>query len=144
LETFTETQLDTLAENGVWIVTQDKKGGSAYTRHQLTGDTTNLNYSEDSITANVDVISYGLQAALRPYVGIYNITPGVLLKVRAAVDRELNYRLTNTYTEQAGNQLLSYDILSITQNAQFQDRIDVVIQLQVPYPMNFIVITLGV
>jgi hypothetical protein len=144
MSTYTEDQLDTLAAAGVWIVTQDKKGGSAYTRHQLTGDATNLNYREDSVTANVDSISYGLQSALAPYVGIYNISPASLLKIRTAVDNELSYRLTNTYTARAGNQLLGYKIVSITQNATFQDKVDVVVQLTVPYPMNYITVTLSI
>ena len=142
---YSETQLNTLAEAGVWIVTQDQKGGSAYTRHQLTADSSgNLNYREDSVTANVDTISYGLKNALAPYVGVYNISPTAIQSVQAAVDAELRYRLTNTYTNRAGNQLLSYKIVSIAQDSSFLDKLNIVIQIQVPYPMNYITVALSI
>lgn len=144
VNTYTETQLDTMAEAGVWIVTQEAKGLTAYTRHQLTGDGSSLNFREESVTSNVDSITRALRAALAPFVGIYNIGPASLLKVRTAVDKELSYRLTNTYTERAGNQLLGYKIISVAQNATFLDRIDVVVQLQVPYPMNYITVSLSI
>lgn len=141
----TETQLNELAEAGTWIVTQAVKGGTAYTRHQLTGDpSSNINYREDSVTANVDSISYGLQSTLAPFIGIYNINASNIAKVRAAVDRELTYRLTNTYTSRAGNQLIGYNIVSIAQAGDQSDKLNVVVQLTVPYPMNFIEITLSV
>jgi hypothetical protein len=143
--TLTSTQLDTLAAAGTWIVTQNAKGGVAYTRQQLTADNSgNLNFAEDSVVANVDSISYGLQAALAPFVGVYNITPASVLKIKAAVDAELNYRLTSTYTERAGNQLNGYTIVKVVQNATILDQVDVVVQLQVPYPANFITITLSI
>lgn len=143
--TLTSTQLDQLAGAGVWIVTQNAKGGVAYTRQQLTSDNSgNLNYSEDSVTANVDSITFGLHDAVAPFVGVYNITPAAVLKIKAAIDAELTFRLTGTYTERAGNQLVGYDIVSIKQNAAILDQVDVVIELQVPYPANFITITLSI
>ena len=142
--TYSESDLNNLAQAGVWIITQAPSGGACYTRHQLTSDGSSLNYREDSVVANVDSISFGLQDVLAPFVGVYNISAGVLLQIRAVIDGELNYRLTNTYTARAGNQLLGYKILSLNQNATYQDKLDVVIQLQVPYPMNYINVTLSI
>lgn len=143
--TYSEENLNDLAEAGVWIVTKLLSGGQCYTRHQLTGDATNvLNYREDSVVANVDSISYALQSALAPFVGIYNISPGVLLQVKSVIDAELSFRLTGTYTKRAGNQLLGYKIVSIAPNATYADQLDIVIELQVPYPMNRITVTLSV
>lgn len=148
VNTYSETALDNLAEAGCWILTQDVLGGAVYTRHQITAegaaDSANLNYMEDSITANVDSISYGLQAALSPFKGTYNISPATVLKVRAAVDNELSYRAGNTWTERAGNQLISYTIISLAQDATFKDRINIKIGLNVPYPMNYIEVTLSI
>ncbi len=139
---FTEDDLDTIAQEGVWIVTQTTVNAPAYTRHQLTTDSTSLNFSEDSITANVDSISYGLQKALAPYVGVYNINAGSLLKVRAAIDNELSYRMTATYTERAGTQLNGYEIKKVAQDTTFKDKVLVEIGIDVPEPMNYITITL--
>jgi hypothetical protein len=115
-----------------------------YTRQQLTGDNTNLNFSEDSITANVDSISYALQAALTPFIGIYNITPATVLGVKAAINSVLQFYMLETFTERAGNQLIGYTINSIQQDPTYLDQIDIVVTLQVPYPMNFITLSLSV
>ena len=141
---FSEDDLNNIAGAGVWIVTQSAVGAPAYTRQQLTSAIGNLNYAEDSVTTNIDSISYGLQDALAPYIGIYNINPGTILKISAAIDRELTNRMQNTYTARAGNQLVGYEIVSVAQNAVFKDKIDVVINLTVPYPMNYITVTLSI
>jgi len=140
----TEDQLNTLAEAGVWIVTQSALGATPYTRHQLTTDETGLNFAEDSITTNVDSISYALQTKIAPFIGLYNVNPGTVLQVRAAVDAELAYRATNTWTARTGNQLNGYVIDKVEQNASFKDRIDVQVTLQVPAPVNTIKLNLTV
>ena len=141
VRTYTDVQLNRLAEEGYWICTQNVVGATPYVRHQLTTDATSLNTSEDSITTNVDSISYGMQTALEPYIGKYNVHKGSLIAVRSAIHGELAYRLTNTYTERAGNQLNSFEILKLEQNATFKDRIDVEVSLGVPYPLNFVNLT---
>ncbi|NDD40372.1 MAG: hypothetical protein EB082_18515, partial [Verrucomicrobia bacterium] len=91
VNTFNEDQLNTIAEKGVWIITQTALGSAAYTRHQLTTDQSGLNFSEDSVTANVDSISYALQKKIAPFIGVYNVSPGNLLALRAAIDGELAF-----------------------------------------------------
>ena len=139
-----EEQLNTLAEAGVWIVTQSALGATPYTRHQLTTDESGLNFSEDSVTTNVDHISYALQAKIAPFIGLYNVNPGTILQIRSAIDAELSYRMTSTFTARAGNQLNGFTITKVEQNATFKDRIDVEIVLQVPAPINVIKINLTV
>ncbi|NBQ69925.1 MAG: hypothetical protein EBU46_14315 [Nitrosomonadaceae bacterium] len=139
-----EDQLNVLAEAGVWIVTQSALGATPYTRHQLTTDESGLSFSEDSITTNVDHISYALQAKIAPFIGLYNVNPGTVLQIRSAIDAELSYRMTNTFTERAGNQLNGFTITKVEQNATFKDRIDVEVILQVPAPINVIKINLTV
>lgn len=137
-QVYSVSALNQLAGAGVWIISQATTGGTCFTRHQLTGNSTNLAYREDSIMANVDSISYGLQNALAPFIGVYNITPAIILQIQSIIDSQLTYYLTNTYTTRAGNQLLGYKIVSIVQDPTYADMLDIVIQLQVPYPMNFI------
>jgi len=145
VNTYSNDILDNLASNGVWIVTQEQLGGTTYTRHQITAaGTSNLNYMEDSVTTNVDSISYGLQAALDPFKGTYNISPSSLLKVKAAIDNEIYYRATNTWTERAGNQVISGGLTSLVQDPTFKDKVDAVVDLVVPYPMNNISLTLSI
>jgi len=142
--TFSETQLNRLAEQGYFIVTQATLGSTPYIRHQLTTDSSNLNLSEDSITTNVDSISYGLFRALEPYIGVYNINTDALLSIRESVNNELRYRAQYTRTVRAGNQLISYEIVAVAQNPTFKDHVDVTVKIEVPYPVNFITLTLFV
>jgi hypothetical protein len=139
---FTQDQLNIMAEQGIWLVMQELAGATPFVRHQLTTDESGLNTSEDSITTNVDNISYGLKHVLAPYIGTYNINPENLLVVRSAIVSELTFRATGTRTVRAGNQLVSFtpkdDILLLQQNPNFKDRIDVEVRLNVPYPLNYI------
>lgn len=135
---FNETQLNRMAEQGVFIVTQAAVGATPYVRHQLTTASTSLNTSEDSITTNVDSISLGMQIALSPYIGIYNIHPDALALIRQAVEEELNFRATGTYTVRAGNQIINYTIVKFYQHPTFRDRVVVEVQIEVPYPLNYI------
>jgi hypothetical protein len=139
---FTQDDLNTMAEQGIWLLTQEVVGATPYVRHQLTTDERSLNTSEDSITTNVDNISYALRKTLAPFIGRFNVNTENIALVRAAIVGELTYRATSTFTARAGNQLLSFtpqdDILRIERNSTYKDRMDVEVRLNVPYPLNYI------
>ena len=139
---FSQADLDTMAEQGVWLLTQEIIGATPYVRHQLTSDTSSLNTSEDSITTNVDNISYALKKTLAPFIGRYNVNAENVAVIRAAIVAELTFRASNTATARSGNQLTSFtpkdDILVIAQNATYRDRIDAEVRLNIPYPLNYI------
>jgi hypothetical protein len=143
---FSQDDLNTMAEQGIWIITQEVIGATPYVRHQLTTDERSLNTSEDSITTNVDNISYALKATLTPFIGRYNINPENLLALRSAISGQLRFRATSTWTARAGNQLVSFDekrdIVRLEQNSTYKDRVDVEVLLNVPYPMNYIALKL--
>jgi hypothetical protein len=139
---FTADELNTMAEQGIWIISQEVIGATAYVRHQLTTDESGLNTSEDSITTNVDNISYRLKHALSPFIGKYNVNDYNLLVIREIVADQLIELSKNTFTVRAGNQLTSFtpadDILKLEQNSVYKDRIDIEVRLNVPYPLNYI------
>ena len=139
---FDQDQLNVIAGAGTWIVTQTAIGATPYTRHQLTTDTSSLKTQEDSITTNVDSISYGLQKAVAPFIGVYNVNPGSIILVKDAIDAECTYFMTETYTVQAGNQLNSYTINSLAPSATFADRIEASVALGAPNPINNETLTL--
>ena len=139
---FSQDELNVMAEQGIWIITQEVIGSTPYVRHQLTTDERSLNTSEDSITTNVDSISYALKKVLSPFIGRFNINPDNVAVIRAAVVAELTFRSSNTYTARAGNQLVSFtpatDIIKLEANPTFKDMIDIEVRLNVPYPINYI------
>jgi hypothetical protein len=145
--TFTSDQLDRLASAGTWIVKQDIVGGVAYVRHQLTtagyddvGD--DPKFSEDSLTTNVDSISYSLQRALEPFIGRYNVNPATVALVTATITRQMHQHMTNSDSPSAGPQLLGFNLVRVGQSELFRDRIEAVVELTLPFPLNKVTVTL--
>lgn len=145
--TYNDIQLDQLASAGVWIVRQDVVGGVSYVRHQLTsagyddvGD--DPKFSEDSLTTNVDSISYSLQRSLEPFIGRYNVNPATVALVTATVTRQMHMHMTESSSASAGPQLLGFNIVRIGQSELFRDRIEAVVELELPFPLNRVQITL--
>ena len=81
---FSNDQLDTIAGGGNMIFTQLVPDTALVIRHQLTTDLTTIYYQEFSVTKNVDLLARFFRALYLPFLGIYNITDGLLdlLKTR--------------------------------------------------------------
>lgn len=142
LLTFTSDQLDTLAAAGTYIVTQDAVGATPYVRQQLTTDMSSLNKAEESYCTNTDSISFGLMSVLAPFEGRYNVYKKAIELIRQAINTELRFRMTQTATDRAGNQLNSYSIDVLEQSPTFKDRLVAQISLDEPAPLNESDITL--
>lgn len=142
IDFFTSSQLDDLASGGVWIGTEDSDG-TPLTRHGLTTDTTDLNRKEEMIRRNVDSMSYLFLRRLRPFIGRANATPTMVQRLRYEVLQIIRYLKGNAYTEELGPQLIDgtialdadgNEILRIHPLAA--DRIEIVLNLTVPAPLN--------
>jgi hypothetical protein len=132
---FNETQLNRMAEAGVWIVTEDKDG-TPHTRHALTTDNLDLNRREEMIRRNVDSMSYLFLRRLRPYIGRTNVQPGMLRVLRQEIQSTILFLSTNGVTEELGSQLISGTIRTLQIHPLLKDRIEVVLDLVVPAPLN--------
>lgn len=139
---FSSSQLDDLASGGVWIGTEDRDG-TPHTRHALTTSTVDLNRKEEMIRRNVDSISYLFLRRLRPFIGRTNATPSMLRRLRYEVLRIIKFLKGNSYTEELGPQLIEgtialdnegHEILRIHPLAA--DRVEIVLNLTVPAPLN--------
>ena len=145
-QTYNNTELDTIAAGGTFIVTQDLPGDTVYVRHQITTayPDGNLNTAELSITKNVDSISYAFADLFKPYYGKYNITNELL-----QIFENLAGQLINQFgsdTSVYGPQLITDEtkINYVKQNELMKDHVDISITLGVPYPCNNIDIVLTV
>jgi hypothetical protein len=132
---FNETQLNRLAEAGVWIVTEDRDG-TPYTRHALTTDNLDLNRREEMIRRNVDSISYLFLRRLRPYIGRTNVTPDMVGMLEDAVTEIIDFLKTNGTTTELGAQLIEGTIKVLRIHPLLRDRIEIVLDLTVPAPLN--------
>jgi hypothetical protein len=130
-----ETQLNRMAEAGVWIVTEDRDG-TPHTRHALTTDNLDLNRREEMIRRNVDSMSYLFYRRLRPYIGRTNAQPGMISVLEYEVKRVINFLSTNGNTQELGSQLISGEIRTLQIHPLLKDRIEIVLDLVVPAPLN--------
>lgn len=132
-----QAQLDDLAEQGVWIVTQDISG-RVYTRHALTTDMTDTNTSEESVRANVDAMSYVFLNSLKPFVGRINITPDNIGFIRTQLNAVIAFLRSSGAGLAVGPQLIDGTVADVRQHEVFKDRLVAVVNLTIPYPMNVI------
>lgn len=132
---FNETQLNRMAEAGVWIVTEDRDG-TPHTRHALTTDNLDLNRREEMIRRNVDSMSYLFYRRLRPYIGRTNAQPGMVKVLEFEVTRVIDFLKTNGSTAELGSQLINGSIRKLQIHPLLKDRIEIVLDLVVPAPLN--------
>ena len=135
-EYFTEPQLNTMAASGYWIVTRDPNDGTVYSRHQLSTNNLDLNRREQSVTTNVDSISYTLLKRLAIYVGRGNVTPVMISIIEGEILSVLDFFSNFVVQDILGPQIISYTIQTLEQHPTLKDRILAIIPIEVPYPLN--------
>lgn len=141
---YTQEQLDEVAANGIFIITQDASDGPVYIRHQLTTDTNegNLHY-EDSIGVSFDNVSFGIKDVIDAYIGRYNGTAGTLAKIKEDVESVL-YEGTKVALVNAeiGPALVEYRDLEVKLHPVLKDQFIVNATLVFPLPLNRGTVTL--
>jgi hypothetical protein len=132
---FNETQLNRLAEAGTWIVTEDRDG-TPYTRHALTTDNLDLNRREEMIRRNVDSISYLFLRRLRPYIGRTNASQSMVELLGSEVNNIIRFLRSNGFTQELGSQLIDGTVRILRIHPLLKDRIEIVLDIVVPAPLN--------
>jgi hypothetical protein len=134
-DVFTQSQLNVIAAGGVYILVQDVQGAPVICRHQLSTDSTSIETRELSITKAVDFTAKFLRGGLRNFIGRSNITQPFLDNLSTVVQGQLNF-LTDTGV------LIGAEINNIIQDADNPDTVLIDVTLDVPFPCNYIRLTL--
>jgi hypothetical protein len=124
-----------MAAGGVYILIQDAQNAPVICRHQLSTDTTSIETRELSITKVVDFTAKFMRAGLRNFIGRSNITQGFLDNLSTIVQGQLNFLVE-------GGTLIGADINNLIQDADAPDTILIDVTLDVPFPANYIRLTL--
>jgi len=134
---FSGSQLDSLQDGGVWIVTEDRDG-TPHSYHALTTDTLDVNRREEMIRRNVDSMSYTFLRRLRPFIGRTNVTPSMIRKLAFEVNIIIDFFKNNGFTEELGSQLIDGAIRDGFPRVHplLADRIEIVVDLVIPAPLN--------
>lgn len=134
-DTFSNRQLNVMAAGGVYILVQDVAGAPIISRMQLSTDMTSIEKRELSITKIVDFTAKFLRAGLRNFIGTFNITQPFLDTVSTVIHGMLKFLEENGV-------LISGDLNNIIQSTDQPDTVLVDCTLDVPFPCNYIRLTL--
>jgi hypothetical protein len=134
-DTYSPRQLNVMAAGGTYILVQDAIGAPIISRMQLSTDTTTIEKRELSITKIVDFTAKFLRAGLRNFIGTFNITQPFLDTVSTVIHGMLKFLEENGV-------LISGDLNNIIQSTDQPDTVLVDVLLDVPFPCNYIRLTL--
>jgi hypothetical protein len=133
---FSRTQLDAMAEAGVWIITQAPTG-EIYTRHAVTtAGYIDINAREEMVVRNVDSISYYFMEQFAPYIGVTNVTPSMISQIEVDTIAAIEYLRSANWTTVLGGQLIDATITDLRVSPVFRDRIVLGLSLDIPYALN--------
>jgi len=138
LDTFklNNTQKNSMASSGVTVLQQPGGEGTAIViRHSLTTDMSSVQSREPSVIQIGDYTSKYYREALDPYIGRYNINADLLQRVENAVNAA-------SETLSDDRVINSAEILNFYQDEDNPDSIILQIRIYVPYPCNYIDISL--
>jgi hypothetical protein len=134
---FNNEQLDVIADGGTFIFVQANPTSAPYIRHQLTTDTTVIEYRELSFVKNFDYVSYVCRDAIDDFIGRYNITPTTLNSLKTALNATLESLKLEAF-DRIGSRLLDYSVISVQQLSDIRDRVEMYAEISMPYPLNTI------
>ena len=136
-DTFTERQLNVMAAGGNYIIVQDAPATPLLARMALTTDMTSLETRTDSITKVVDFVAKFLRRGLKNFIGRFNITQGFLDSLGHVIQGLLGF-LAESGT------LIGSNLNNIVQDTSAPDTVLVDVTLDVPFPCNYIQLTLNI
>jgi hypothetical protein len=132
---FSTPQLDTMAAGGCYTIVQDAAGVPLTSRMALTTDVTSIETRTDSITKVVDFCSKFIRRSLRNFIGRFNITQGLLDSLGSVLQGVGGFLVENGV-------LIAYHPNNILQDEDAPDTVLVDSTLEVPYPCNYVRVTL--
>ncbi len=131
----TGANLNSMAENGIWIVYEDN-AGTTLSRHQLTTDMQDVRHRENSVTTNADSIVRDLRDSVSDLYGRGNVSEGMLSLVKTRLLGASGGISARRYAPQLGPQIQSIDIERLEIDPVNIDRIIVEAGLNLPEPLN--------
>jgi len=140
---FSRAQMRDMASAGIMFAVQKVPQGIPFISHALTTDVTALFYQEQMKTRNLDFLSYTFLRLLDPFVGKWNITPGLFTAARTLIMGKAA-QLKAQSVDQIGAPLLDLKIVTLAQSTLNADRVTCHLRVAIVDPANYIDIILEV
>jgi len=132
---FGERQLNVMAAGGNYIIVQDAPATPLISRMALTTEATSIETRTDSVVKVVDFTAKFLRQGLKNFIGRFNITQGFLDSLGHVIQGLLGF-LTESGV------LIGANLNNLIQDTDAPDTVLVDITLDVPFPCNYIRLTL--
>jgi hypothetical protein len=138
---FLRSDLNLIGEGGNMILIKPTEADPVTVRRQNTTDKTTALKAELSITRVVDFVSFAYIGALDPFIGQFNIVPSFFSSAQTVLD-SVRYNLTSNELPGIGPVLLAADIISFAAVEEELGCVELVIDIDVPFPVNRIKLNL--
>lgn len=133
---FNKSQLDTIAGGGTFILINDGDGLPIYARHQLTTDVRTKESQELSIISIIDHAAKLIRGLLKQFIGTSTINSATMDGIATVVDS-----IRKFLVEELGS-LVDLKVNSLFQDPANPDTVILNITVRVPYPLNYIKVTI--
>lgn len=134
---FSNAQMNVIAGGGNFIVAQGAAGTPLFSRMALTTDVTSIETRTDSINTVVDYAEKFFRTGVKIYIGRYNITSGFLDSLSHVIQGLADFLIGTGVLE-------GFTLDRLIQDVDRPDGLIIDCLLKVPYPCNYIRLTLTV
>lgn len=134
---FSVSQLDVMAGGGTYIIIQEAEGAPLMSRHQLSTNILTIEQRELSITKVVDFAAKFFRIGLRNFIGTFNITQPFLDTLSTVIQGMIQFFVENGI-------IVAGELNNVIQSTEQPDTVLVDVTLSVPYPCNYIRLTLAI
>lgn len=132
---FSQSQLTELSNAGWFVFEQETENSLPFVVHQLTTDVSTTENGELSIVRDFDFVALFYKAILEPFIGRYNVIPSTLDLIREALNSG-TMQLRGQVLPRIGAPIVDAVITSVTVLAGSADRVEVFMDVQLPFPLN--------
>ena len=133
--TMSRTEMNALAEKGVTVLTQSEPGADIVVRHGMTTDYSTVQNREMSIVAISDFCAKSFRASCDMYIGKYSITNEVLSMIKGTLEGTVSDLVKKGI-------IISGTVPLPVQDTDNPDTVAASVKVYVPYPCNYITITM--
>lgn len=141
---FKESDLNTMAGGGTLILAQQGTGQALFVRHQLTTDTSTIQFQELSVTKNVDFASKFIRSNYKSFIGVYNVIDSTIDEIKSRAKALLVFLTETTRQPRIGGVIRSGALTKAIESPTQPDTILVTFSCNFPIPLNNIDIDLEI
>jgi len=141
---FKESELNTIAGGGTLVLAQQGEGQALFVRHQLTTDTSTIQFQELSVTKNVDFAAKFIRNNYKSFIGVYNIVDTTFDELKSRAKALITFLKESTRQPRIGGVIRSGTLTRVVESETQPDTVLMTFRCDFPIPLNNIDIDLEI